>query len=199
VTVRWCPGIAIAAAVTLLAGCGGGAVHTVTGAGQSGPSLTTSTSTTTAENSASARYCQLLDSGRWVTNDSPYSTTPCVPNPSFATGNEQADGTVAIPRCFTCKLSDWKRAERRAARRAGTSTTESAVSATTDQYGWSSPVTLGFDSVCTADWGASAQLCGCIANQLEAQLPEQRVPSLSADDSWVQAAANACGAQTSEP
>src|ERR1700746_3805214 len=71
----------------------------------------------TSDMSASASYCQRLNDGEWVTNDSAFSTTPCVPDPSYATGDEQVDGSAALPRCLTCSLSDWERAEKRAATR----------------------------------------------------------------------------------
>src|SRR5690242_18908868 len=109
--------VALGAAVAAITGCGsGGRTMTVT---EAKPSLTTAPASThatptTADSHASDRYCQRLDSGRWVTNDSPYSTTPCVPEPSKATGDEQADGSVALPRCFGCSIADWQRAENRA-------------------------------------------------------------------------------------
>src|SRR5689334_5568491 len=92
--------IALGVAVAAIAGCGGGArIVTVTQANPSArtPPATTSTSATTPDDHASNRYCQRLDNGRWVTNDGPYSTTPCVPAPSNATGDEQRDGSLALP------------------------------------------------------------------------------------------------------
>jgi hypothetical protein len=46
----------------------------------------------TSDTDASPSYCQRLNDGERVTNDSSSSTTPCVPDPSYVTGDEQADG-----------------------------------------------------------------------------------------------------------
>jgi hypothetical protein len=66
----------------------------------------------------SSSDCQFV-SGKWVTNSSATSHTPCVPDPAFASGDiksDEADGGLT-PRCFKCKMSDWYRAEKAASSR----------------------------------------------------------------------------------
>ena len=110
---QWGAVVALGAAVAAIAGCGSDVrMVTVT---EANPSATRApASTPMSATTASDRYCQRLDDGTWVTNDSPYSTTACVPEPSQATGDRQADASMALPRCFSCRLADWKRAEERA-------------------------------------------------------------------------------------
>lgn len=178
------PGIAaIGLIMTVVAGCGGTAV-VLSRASSPAPV------TTVADKTVSARYCQeRVDDGDWVTNEAE-STTPCVPDPSYATGDEQADASIAIPRCFSCKLSDWDRAEQRAAKRRQSPpmASHAATTATgsTGVDGWSSSVRQNFLSVC------SGALCECLANHLQWQVPAAQAQTLSADDPRVQTAARDC-------
>ena len=146
------------------------------------------------EKTASASYCQRLADGDWVTNDSAYSTTPCVPDPSYASGDEQADASRAIPRCFSCKLSDWKRAEKLAAQRSGQSTVAPEMattgSYTTDPGSWSFGVRQSFISECSQNVGGA--LCECLANHLARQIPAAQTGTLSGDDPRVQADIKSC-------
>jgi hypothetical protein len=143
----------------------------------------------TSDPTLSVGYCQLLDDGQWVTNDSASSTTPCVPDPSYATGDEQADASVAVPRCYTCKLSDWTRAETQAAVRAGHASATSTVAAT-GATGWSSDDHKGFMSECTAYLNGS--LCECLANHLAWRIPPDQAQGLSGEDPRVQEAVREC-------
>jgi hypothetical protein len=119
-----------------------------------------------------------------------------VPDPSFATGDEQADGSAALPRCFICKLSDWKRAESEAARVASTPNPTSATGGSDDSNGWSPTDSSQLFYKCTMNWRGSAALCGCVVDQLAQQeIPVADIAGLSADDPSVSAAATACGAE----
>jgi hypothetical protein len=174
--------------IALVAGCGGTALVT--------PKMVVPTTTTnstpgessaTADTDASAGYCQLLSDGEWVTNDSAFSTTPCVPDPSYATGDEQVDGSVALPRCFTCTLSDWNRAEERAAARNGGQTQTAGTNTTAElpaaAYG-------SFVKVCAQN--ADGGLCGCVTRAVSRQVPSNQLGALAADDPRVQAALESC-------
>lgn len=141
----------------------------------------------------SVDYCQELDSGKWVTNNSASSSTPCVPDPTYATGDEQADASLAVPRCLTCKLSDWKRAERRAAEQTGLASPTSVATPATNPAGgnkWSRDVRSSFISDCTAYMTGS--LCECLANHLGWEVPADQAEGLSGDDPRVQAAGRDC-------
>jgi hypothetical protein len=174
-----------------VAGCGG--VMVVGSA--IAPTPASPPSTSAPDVTASVGYCQQLDDGQWVTNDSPYSTTPCVPDPSNATGDEQADASVAVPRCFSCKLSDWDRAERRAARRRGLPTPASSsagpATAGASLAGWSGDARNSFISGCAENMGAGVE-CDCLAGQLEQRVPSDQEQTLSDDDPRVQAAVESC-------
>jgi hypothetical protein len=173
-----------------LSGCGGAALTDPTlGAGSSIPAPTTA-----PDPMAAVGYCQLLDDGRWVTNDSANSTTPCVPDPSYATGDERADASVALPRCYTCKPSDWNHAERRAAARTGHASAPSTVATTptdiADLNKWSTDVRRGFMTDCMTFLVGS--LCECLANHLEWRVPPDQAEGLSGEDPRVQVAARDC-------
>lgn len=178
---------AISLTIAVVSGCGGTAViSSMSDAGSSIP-----TAINASDPTASVRYCQRLDDGQWVTNASANSTTPCVPDPSYATGDEQADAFVAVPRCFTCKPSDWNRAERHAALRAGRASAASTVAATaTATNNWSPDTRSSFISDCSAYVGG--HLCECLANHLEWQVPLNQAEGLSGDDPRVQVAAQEC-------
>ena len=192
---RWGAMVVLGAAVAAIAGCGGGVrIVTVTGAKPSATRAPAGTppSATTADNHASDRYCQRLDNGMWVTNDSPYSTTPCVPDPSKATGDEQADGSVALPRCFSCSLADWKRAEKRARASAAGHDSDDAATGGAPQGAWDTAVRARFVAQCAGDHDDTDNMCECVAEQLADQVPATQADALSADDPRVQAAAQRC-------
>ena len=192
---QWGAMVVLGTAVAAIAGCGsGGRIVTVT---EAKPSATrapasTPTSATTADNHASDLYCQRLDSGTWVTNDSPYSTTPCVPESSKATGDEQADGSVALPRCFSCSLADWKRAEKRARASSAGEDSDDATSGGAAQDAWGAAVRARFVAQCAGDHEDTDNLCECVADQLAAQVPAGQAATLSADDPRVHSAAQRC-------
>jgi hypothetical protein len=172
-------------------------IGTVAGCGAAAPvgpetvPVLSSPTTTTADPTDSAAYCQWLGGREWVTNDSAYSTTPCVPDPSAATGDEQADASVAIPRCFSCELSDWERAEQRAAQRLGLPSPGSTVAtAKARAEGWSATARSSFISGCAENM-VGVQ-CRCLANQLERQAPADQAQSLAGDDPRLHAATRAC-------
>jgi hypothetical protein len=176
--------------IGMVSGCGAAALT------EPGPDTGSAipAATKTPDPTGSVRYCQLLDNGEWVTNDRANSTNPCVPDPSYATGDEQADASVAVPRCYTCKLSDWKHAERRAAERIGqTSAAPTAATAgtnTADVSRWSTDVHRSFVSDCTAYLDGS--LCECLANHLAWRVPPEEAQSLSGGDPRVQVAVRDC-------
>ena len=188
----------IAVTIGTVAGCGGAAVvgpETV-------PVSWSPPTTTTPDPTTSARYCQRLDDGRWVTNDSAYSTTPCVPDPSNATGDEQADGSQAIPRCFTCKLSEWDRAEWRKARQAPPGPSDGTTSADTAYpNGWSPQAQAQVFASCTSGWGDNRAQCCCVVDSVVQvqQIPADDAPSLSSYDPEIQAAASDCDSAGEEP
>ncbi len=174
----------------LVSGCGGAALT----APAPGSNSSVPTATAAASRTMSVGYCQLLDDGEWVTNDSATSTTPCVPDPSYATGDEQVDASVAVPRCYTCKLSDWNRAERRAAVRTGqdpsTSRTVATVTGTAGRNEWSPDARTSFISDCTVYMDGS--LCQCLANHLQWQVASDQAQALTGQDPRVQLAAREC-------
>lgn len=181
---------AIPLTISVVSGCGGAALtDSVSDAGSSIP-----TAPKTSDPTMSIGYCQLLDDGEWVTNDSANSTTPCVPDPSHATGDEQADASVAVPRCYTCRLTDWKSAERRAAVRTGRAIPASTVPTTaTDATGhstWSPDARRSFISDCTASLDGS--LCRCLAIHLELRVPSEQADGISGEDPRVLVAARNC-------
>lgn len=174
--------------IALVAGCGGTALVT--------PKMVVPTTTTTstpgesnatADTGASASYCQRLSDGEWVTNESAFSTTPCVPDPSYATGDEQVDGSVALPRCFTCALSDWERAEERAAARNGGQLQTAGTNATAEL-----PAAAGGSFVKACAQNADGGLCACVSSQIAQQVPRYQLGALSADDPRVEAALESC-------
>lgn len=146
----------------------------------------------------SARYCQERENGAWVTNDSDFSTTPCVPDPSYATGNRIADGAGAIPRCFTCKLADWTRAEQRKALPPAPPDDTSSGDADSATE-WSSGLRYQIVGTCTSSWGGSSTLCDCLVNHVALQIPASQASSLSPDDMGVQAAIRACDPAAPDP
>lgn len=180
--------------ITVVAGCGGTALVR---AALIAPTTTTpavaTESNVTADKYASAAYCQRLEDGQWVTNDSAFSTTPCVPDPSYATGNEQADGYLAVRRCITCSLSDWDRAEERAERRNGgqpqPTGTDTAGADSTSSSGL--PVAGGsYFEMCAQN--VDDGLCACVASRIEKQVPQYELAALTADDPRVQDAIQSC-------
>jgi hypothetical protein len=188
---------AIALVIPAIAGCGGGTAVTIgTAPTSSRPTTTVNSSGPGAPSSrsASSRYCQRLDDGRWVTNDRAFSTTPCVPDPSYASGDERADGALALPRCFTCKLSDWERAERRAKKKGGeptgTSNTDTTAPQTLSLAAWPATVRQSFIDTC-AESGDDA-LCECAESKLANQIPADQASSLSADDPRIRSAFRNC-------
>lgn len=178
---------AISLTVGVVSGCGEAAViGSVSDTGSSSPAAPKQSDPT-----LSVAYCQLRDNGEWVTNDRANSTSPCVPDPSHATGDEPADASVAIPRCYTCKLSDWKRAERRAAVQSGEAAAASMVATTaTDTNHWSRDARSRFLSDCGASLDGS--LCECLANHLERGVRPDQAEGLSAEDPRVKLAARYC-------
>ena len=175
--------------VAVVAGCGGAALVDTTTDNSLSQATTTFDGKTSPDNSSSAGYCQRLDDGEWVTNDSASSTTPCVPAPAYATGNEQADDSIAIPRCATCKLPDWGRAEKRRSR---TSQIASTSANETGAGGWPPQVRSTFVDKCSS--GGDDTPCDCLADQLALTVPAFQVAGLSLTDSRVQAAFRNCGA-----
>jgi hypothetical protein len=148
----------------------------------------------------SDRYCQRLPTtGRWVTNTSAYSTTPCVPDPAYATGDESADAAKVVPRCRTCTLADWRRAEaRKAPRRSGRSNAKTAPAAS-GAYQWSPGTHSYVFHTCTSRWGGSTEVCQCAVTELSEEVDVDEATSLSADDPRVRAAAGACATEASSP
>lgn len=180
---------AIALSIGAVAGCGSAAP-----VGPAAVPASPSPTTSTPDPTDSAAYCQWVGGSKWVTNDSAYSTTPCVPDPSEATGDEDADASMAIPRCFSCRLSDWQRAEQRAALRLGLpspgSGVATAASATASPDNWSPRARSSFISGCAENMVGVE--CGCLAAQLERQVPADQAQSLAGDDPRVHAATQAC-------
>ena len=173
-------------AIVLIAGCG---------TGTQAPSSIVATAsnpiaTTTREEYESAHYCQQLLTGAWVTNGV-HSTTPCVPDPPYASGDEEADRSHVIPRCFTCKLSDWKRAEQNKARQASAPGYTSS-SGTAHQSEWSPARRGEVIATCTSSWGGNQSLCDCVVHHVAQQIPAPEASSLSPDDARLEAAAGEC-------
>lgn len=197
------PRAAMAAfAIILIAGCGAGTrVATTTVATVSNWTTTTSPSqsATTVDKYDSARYCQQLQSGVWVTNDTADSTTPCVPDPRYATGDEPADASQAIPRCFTCTLSEWKSAEQSKARQAPGLSDGTAAGDGVDPDGWSSLDHEHVVDSCASRWRYSEGLCDCIANKVAEEIPAYESAEIAADDPRVRAAAGDCDPDSGEP
>jgi hypothetical protein len=181
--------VAAAATIILIAGCGGTAWVTNTGSTSSAePATTALPSPANVGNVYSASYCWHLSSGRWVTGK-PNSTTACVPDPSYATGNQQDDGAVPLPRCYTCKPSDWTRAEAHAA----AALQASGGDVNTAPHRWPPSVRSRFVTAC-ADDATAKSLCGCIANILGRQIPADQFNDgdTSIDDPRVQGAITTC-------
>lgn len=188
---------AIVFVVSALAGCGTAASPDTASilSSSSPPTIGTVVGSNPGpDKTESAKYCQLLSDGDWVTNDSAYSTTPCVPDPAYASGDEQADASRAIPRCFSCKLSDWNRAEKRAAQRSGQSwlatDTSTTGTDTTNLGSWTPGLRRSFVSACSEN--VSGALCQCLANHLARQVPAAQTGTLSAEDPRVQADVKTC-------
>lgn len=179
--------------IGMVAGCGGA----VLAAGPSTiPASRNPSMTGTPDPTDSGRYCQERPGdGEWVTNEAD-SSTPCVPDPSDATGDDEADASKAVPRCFSCKMSDWDRAEQHAAKRLGSSSAASNVittgTTTARAAKWSVSVRGGFIIACTENMASA--LCDCLANHLAWQVPSDEAQSLSGDDPRVRAAAHNCRA-----
>jgi hypothetical protein len=184
-------------AIVMIAGCGATQAPSSIVATASKPIVTT-TAPTTPDNYESARYCQQLLSGAWVTN-SLHSTTPCVPDPSYASGDEEADRSHVIPRCFTCELSDWKRAEQKKARQAPAPPDYTPNAVTAPHSEWS-PVRRGqVIATCTSSWGAKRTLCDCVVNHVAQQIPASEASSLSPNDARLEDAAGECDLDGQKP
>lgn len=156
-----------------------------------------------AGTNVSAAYCKRLPGGRWVTNNP--AETPCVPSPADATGNAEADTLVPLPRCASCKLSDWNRAELRAEARAAAAkpaaaaekaSLTAATRATAPGKGgasrWPAYVRTSFVNACTVTSGGQAQACGCIADRLARSIPVSQLPHVELADRRLYRAIAAC-------
>jgi hypothetical protein len=113
-----------------------------------------------------------------------------VPDPRYATGDQRADGTVAIPRCFACTLADWEHAEDRAERQAaGTTGSDVTANGATGFDGWTSQQQNAFLTVCAEDGFGT---CECLADQLAPRVPGYEVGDLAKNDPRIQAAVQIC-------
>jgi hypothetical protein len=180
-----------ALAVVIIAGCGTVAQAPSSIVTTASNRIATTTAPTTRDNYESDRYCQQLESGAWVTNRL-YSTTPCVPDPSRATGDEEVDRSHVIPRCFTCKLSDWTRAEQNKARQASAPSGYTSSSVTAHQPEWSPARRSEVIATCTSSWGGNRTLCDCVVNHAAQQIPASEASSLSPDNARLEVAADEC-------
>lgn len=192
----WKP--AAAFALIMIAGCGTGTQVSSSVVATASRPIATTTALTTRAKYASARHCQQLPSGAWVTN-SLYSTTPCVPDPSYATGDEEVDSSHVIPRCFTCKLADWTTAEQRKARQASAPQGDTASAVTAQQSDWSPQRRGQMIDTCTSSWGGDQTLCDCMVNHMAYQIPATEAGSLSLDDARLDVAAVECDAAAKKP
>lgn len=183
-------------AIIMIAGCGAG-TDAPSSVVATAPEPIATTASTTPDKYESARYCQQLMTGAWVTN-SLHSTTPCVPDPSYATGDETVDRSHVIPRCFNCKLSDWTVAEQRKAQRASAQS-DTASAATTHQSDWSPERRGEVIDTCTSSWGADQTLCDCVVNHVAYQIPATAASSLSPDDARLESAAGECNEARKKP
>jgi hypothetical protein len=180
-------GLAVGCLAAVVAGCGTAQVFT-----GSPSQLAPTTPAAVAYHGSSTHYCQLLGDGAWVT-DVARSTTPCVPDPSYATGDERVDGAVAVPRCFKCKLADWKQAEKQAAAAQVAAVTQTTEDQPTNH--WPGSVRRDFISSCGTA-GMGKEQCGCMANHLDRQIPVAQMGDEAADDQKIQTAETECAAAT---
>lgn len=177
--------------IGMVAGCGGAALV----AGPAAvPSSLNPPPTSTPDQTNSALYCQQRPGdGEWVTNQAG-SATPCVPDPSYASGDREADASKAVPRCSSCTLSDWERAEQHAANRLRSSSAGFDVITTgtgaTSAANWSSGVRGSFISACAEDMAGA--VCDCLANHLDWQVPSAQAQALTGQDPRVKAAGQYC-------
>lgn len=160
-------------AIVIIAGCGTGTPAPSSIVATASNPIATRTAPITREKYESAHYCQQLLSGVWVTN-SLHSTTPCAPDPSYASGDEEADRSRVIPRCFTCKLSDWKRAEQNKARQASAPSGYTSSSGTPHQSEWSPARRGEVIATCTSSWGGNQTLCDCVSTMWRSRFPPPR-------------------------
>jgi hypothetical protein len=172
-----------AVAVVLAAGCGADA-------GVRNASV--------ADPTDSARYCQYDQNGTWVTNDRVLSTTPCVPDPAYASGNQVEDDSQVIPRCFTCKLSDWTRAETKKTLPSAPSDDDS-IKNVANPSEWPPGLRDQVVDTCTSSWSGSPALCDCVVNQVAQQIPASEASGLSPNDIRLQAAVSVCDPAGGEP
>jgi hypothetical protein len=114
-----------------------------------------------------------------------------VPNPAYATGNQVEDDSQVIPRCFTCKLSEWTRAEQKKALRLAPPD-DSSTARAADPSEWSPELRDQVAYTCTSSWRGSPALCDCVVNEAAQQVPASEAASLSPSDTRLQAAASAC-------
>lgn len=183
-------GLAAAGALGIvLAGCGG-AVRL-----QASSPTTLPAPTTSPVKVISSHYCRRQSTGIWVTDDTVQSTTRCVPDPSYATGDDAIDGSAPVPRCLTCSLADWKRAEKRAAEVLASPGTGTTTAEAAKPSQWPASVTDEYVYSCETTGGQEAS-CQCIAGQLEQQVAPGNVAGLSAYDPRVEAAERSCPSST---
>lgn len=178
-------------AIIMIAGCGAGTQTPSPSIRAASDPVATPAAPTTRDTYQSARYCQQLPSGAWVTN-SLHSTTSCVPDPSYATGDEEVDRSTAIPRCVTCKLSDWNSAEQKKARQASASPGYTLSDANARNSDWSPDHRSQVIATCTSSWGGDESLCDCVVNHIALEIPASQASSLSPDDARLDAAAGEC-------
>jgi hypothetical protein len=183
-------------AIIMIAGCGAGTPSSVVATAPE--AIATAPAPTTPDKYESARYCQQLMSGAWVTN-SLHSTTRCVPDPSYATGDEAVDRSHVIPRCFTCKLSAWTAAEQAKAHQWSAPPRYPASAGTAHHSDWSPERRVQVIDTCTSSWGADETLCDCVVNHVAYQVPATAASSLSPDDARLEAAADECNEARKPP
>ena len=170
----WVAGIAALA----LTGCG--TTNTQSATVASAP--TQPAAAAAAPSAVSAANCQFVN-GKWVTNDSAYSTTPCVPDPAFATGDVQSDESGVVPRCHHCKLSDWTRAEEQARQSAATSTAAAPPTPAQTTAPAPSPLQQVASGQAAGDY-AVAQTSGTVSSPSTIELHLSADPPQGATVSW---------------
>ena len=185
-------------AINMIAGCGAGTQAPSSVVARAAKPIATTPARTTPDKYESTRYCQQLMSGAWVTN-SLHSTTPCVPDPSYATGDGAVDRSHVIPRCITCKLSDWTAAEQKKAQQATAPPPNTPSAATAHHSDWSPERRGQVIDTCTSSWGGDETLCDCVVNHVAYQIPATAASSLSPDDARLEAAAGECNEARKKP
>jgi hypothetical protein len=102
-----------------------------------------------------------------------------------------ADDSVPVPRCSTCKLSDWERAEKDEAV-PPTPPDDDSTAGAANSSDWSPGLRSQVVHTCTSSWRGSLALCGCVVSYVAQQIPGSEAQSLSPDDKGLLAAASAC-------